>query len=104
VRAATYLGNQHAVAALHAHGQPLAVLADSSRADGQDLALVELLDARLREEDARRRLGLGLDALHEHAVEQGDEGLDGADRGGLFYRGMSALLPMSGSPQAVEGR
>ena len=79
----TYLGDQHAVAVLNTHRQPLALAVERAGADGQDLALVELLDARLGEEDARGGLGLGLDALHEHAVEQGDESLDGAERGGL---------------------
>lgn len=87
----TYLGNQHPVAVSNAHGQPLSLAVQRSGPDGEHLALVELLDARLGQEDAGRGLGLGLDALHEHAVEQGDEGLDGADCGGLGG-GRSAFL------------
>ena len=79
----TYLRNQHLVAGGHAHGHALAILVEGAGADSQDLGLVKLLDARLGQEDAAGRLGLGLDALHEHAVEEGDEGLDGTKRGGL---------------------
>lgn len=79
----TYLRNQHLVAGGHAHGHALAISVKGAGADGQDLGLVELLDARLGQEDAAGRLGLGLDALHEHAVKERDERLDGAERGGL---------------------
>ena len=100
----TYLGNQHLVAGGHAHGQALAILVEGAGADGQDLGLVELLDARLGQEDAAGGLGLGLDALHDHAVEQGDEGLDGAERGGLS-RGivsMSVYRPSGHRIRCVE--
>ena len=80
----TYLGDQDPVAGSDAHGHALAVAVNGAGADGQDLGLVELLDARLGQEDARGRLGLGLDALDQDPVEQRDERLDGADRGGLF--------------------
>lgn len=83
-RKATYLRDQHPVPRRDAHGQPVALLVEQARADGQDLGLVELLDARLGQEDAAGGLGLGLDALHEHAVEERHEGADGADRGGLW--------------------
>jgi len=64
----TYLRNQHPVTGGDAHRCPLAILVESAGADGQDLGLVELLDARFREEDAARRLRLGLDALDQHPV------------------------------------
>ena len=80
---ATYLGNQHAVANDHAHGQAVALLVESTGSDSQDLGLVELLDARLGQEDAAGSLGIGLDALDEDAIQQRSEGADGADGGGL---------------------
>lgn len=79
-----YLGNQYAVALSDAHRYTLAILAQGAGADGENLALVELLDAGLGQEDTAGGLGLGLDALDEDAVEQGDEGLDGSDRGSLY--------------------
>lgn len=78
-----YLRNEHPVASSHAHRHALSVLAEGTGADGEDLGLVELLDTRLGQEDAAGRLGLSLDTLHEHTVEEGDETLDGAERGGL---------------------
>jgi hypothetical protein len=79
-----YLGDQDAVALADAHGQAVALLVEQPGADGEDLGLVELLDARLGEEDAAGGLGLGLDALNQDAVEEGGEGADGANRSGLF--------------------
>lgn len=73
VKEETNLGDQDAVASSAAHGHALAVLVQAAGADGENLGLVELLDARLGEEDAAGRLGLGLDALHEHAVEERDK-------------------------------
>ena len=79
----SYLRNQHPITGSNTHGQPLSILAEEAGTDGEDLGLVELLDARLGEEDARGGLGLGLDALDEDAVEEGNEGANGADGGGL---------------------
>jgi len=81
-----YRGDQDPVAGLHAHGQPLALLVQGAGADGEDLGLVELLDARLGQEDAGRGLGLGLDALDQDAVQERHERLDGSDGGGLFLQ------------------
>jgi len=78
-----YLRNQDPVSSSAAHGHAVAVPSEGAGADGQDLGFVEVLDTRLRQEDAAGCLGLGLDALDQHAVEQRDEGLDGADSGGL---------------------
>jgi len=83
---AAILGDQYAVALVDAHGHALAVLVQTAGPNRQHLGLVELLDARFGEEEAAGRLGLGLDALHEHAVEERDERLDGAERGGLEGR------------------
>lgn len=102
-----YRGDQHPVASLHAHGQPLALLVQGAGADGEDLALVELLDARLGQEDAGRGLGLGLDALDQDAVQEGHERLDGSDGGGLFRGGHGVSVkkfPLIAFPVAETGR
>lgn len=79
----TYLRDQDTITCRNAHGEAVTLLVEGAGPDGQDLGLVELLDAGLGEEDAARRLGLGLDALDEDAVQEGREGADGSDRGGL---------------------
>lgn len=80
----TYLWNQHLVARLHTWLDDLSLLVKSTGANGQHTRLVELLDGRLREEDASCGLGLGLDALDEDAVEEGSERLDGLESGRLL--------------------
>lgn len=80
-RAAAVLRDQHLVAGRNTHGRPLAVLVEVARPDRQDAALVEVLDTRFGKEDAAGRLGLGLGALHQDAVQEGDERLDRADAG-----------------------
>jgi hypothetical protein len=75
-RRTAVLRNQNPIAGRHTHGQALAILVESTGSDGEDLALVQLLDRGLGEEDAAGGLGLGLDALDEHAVQQGDQVLD----------------------------
>jgi hypothetical protein len=82
----TYLGDQHTVTLLDAHGQPVALLVERTGSDGEDLGLVELLNAGLGEEDAAGGLGLGLDALDEDAVQKRSEGADGTDGGSLLRR------------------
>lgn len=82
---AAKLGDQHPVARRDAHGHPVALLVEQAGPDGQHLGLVELLDARLGQEDAAGGLGLSLDALDEDAVEEGHEGADGAEGGGLEF-------------------
>jgi len=79
--AAAELRNQDLVAGLDAERNALAVLVVEAGADGEDLALVELLDGAVGEEDARGGLGLGLHALHEDAVEERCEGLDVLEEG-----------------------
>lgn len=80
----TYLRDKDAVASVDTHGETLAVLVEGTGANGENLGLVEVLNGGLGEEDAGGSLGLGLDALDEDAVKEGDEGLDGADGGGLW--------------------
>lgn len=77
-RAATVLRDQHLVARAHTHRYALAILVESAGTDGQDTRLVEVLDARLGQEDAAGGLSLGPRALDNHAVEKGDERLDRA--------------------------
>lgn len=76
---ATYLGNQNLVAVSDTHGEALAILVHGTRANSEDLGLVLLLDAALREEDAGGGLGLGLDALDQDAVQERSETLDVAE-------------------------
>ena len=78
-----YLRYQYAVPLGNAHRHPVPLLVQQAGADGEDLGLIELLDARLGQEDSAGGLGLGLDALDEDAVEEGHEAADGADGGGL---------------------
>lgn len=87
--AATELGNQDLVAGLDAERDPLAILVVEAGADGEDLALVELLDGAIGEEDAGGGLGLGLHALHEDAVEEGSERLDVLEDGLVESIGVS---------------
>lgn len=77
--AAAKLGDQDLVAGLHADGNAVSGLVEGAGADGEDLGLVQLLDRCLGQEDARGGLGLRLEALHEHAVEERGEGADGLE-------------------------
>lgn len=86
------LRNQDLVAGLDAERNALAILVVKAGADGEDLALVELLDSAVGEEDARRGLGLGLHALHEDAVEERCEGLDVLEEGLVESIGISLGL------------
>jgi hypothetical protein len=79
--AATELGNQDLVASLNAQRNPLAILVVETGANGEDLALIELLDSAIGKEDAGGGLGLGLHALHEDAVQEGCERLDVLEHG-----------------------
>lgn len=90
---ATKLGNQHSVADSNAHGDALAITVQATGSNGKDLGLVELLDAGLGQEDAAGGLGLGLDALDEHAVQEGSESTDGAD--GRLWLYVSGLFVYS---------
>jgi len=76
---ATYLRNQNLVTGGNAHGEALAILVKGTGTNGENLGLVLLLNAALREEDAGGGLGLGLDALDQNAVQKGSEVLDVAE-------------------------
>jgi hypothetical protein len=77
--AAAELRDQNLVTGLDADGNAVAGLVECARADGEDLGLVQLLDGGLGQEDAACGLGLGLEALDEHAVEERGEGADGLE-------------------------
>lgn len=83
--AQTHLRNQDPVSHRHAHRQALPLFIYPAGADGQDFGLVELLLRRLGDEDAAGGLGLGFEPLHEDAVEEGGDGFDGFDGGGLGW-------------------
>lgn len=75
-RRSTELGDQDLVAGPHADGNTVAGLVVCARADSEHLGLVQLLDSCLGQEDAGCSLGFGLQALHQHAVEQRGKGTD----------------------------
>lgn len=79
----TDLRNQNLVADRNAWRYPVAVLVQTTGADSQDACLIQLLDGAFGEEDAARGLGLGLDPLHEDAIEERRNGLDGLECGRL---------------------
>lgn len=79
----TYLWNQNLVSNRHGTADSLPILIETTGSNSQHLRLVQFLDTRLWEEDSRGGLSLGLDALHQDAVEQGSEGLDGLECGSL---------------------
>jgi hypothetical protein len=79
IHPSTYLRNQHLVTGLHRRRYSLAVLVEQTGTYGQHLRLVEVLDGGFGQEDAAGGFGIGLDALDEDAVEEGDEVLDGLD-------------------------
>ena len=71
---------QDLVTLLDAHGHNLAILVGRAGTRRNDVRLRKgRRGARRRQEQAGRRLGLRLEALHEHAVEQRNNGLDRAD-------------------------
>jgi len=78
-RGAAVLRNQHLVTDGHAWCHSLSIAVQCSRAYGEDLGFVELLDGGLGEEDAGCGFRLGLEALDEDAVEKRGNGADGLD-------------------------
>lgn len=78
-RATAKLRDQDLVAGLHAGCNALSVPVQRSGSDSDDFGLVEFLDGRLRQENTRCGLGLGLDALDENAVEERGNGADRLD-------------------------
>jgi hypothetical protein len=85
--ATTHLRNQNSVTGRNTHRYPLAILVESTGTDSQNFGLVELLHCGLGEEDSAGGLGVRLEALHEDAVEERSEILDGAE-GGLEMKKM----------------
>lgn len=79
----THRRNQHPIAGLDGDVDALAVLIGVAGADGEHTRLAQLLDRALRQEDSRRSLDVGLDALHQDAVQQRRQRLDVAEGGGL---------------------
>lgn len=77
----TYLRNQNLITRLHTRLNPLAIFIESTRANGQHFRFVQVLDYALWEENSTSGLGVGLDALHEDAVEEGRDGFDALDGG-----------------------
>ena len=78
------------VARLDAHGHNLAILVGRAGAGRNDVRLRKgRRGARRRQEQAGRRLGLRLEALHEHTVEQRNNGLDRADGGRSLMRSVT---------------
>lgn len=106
---ATYLRNQDLVTSVDAHGEALAFFVKETGANSENLGLVLLLDAALREEDAGGGLGLRLDALDQDAVQEGSEALDVAEdrlltRMSVQETRQSAMIaPLTGRKK-VEGR
>jgi hypothetical protein len=101
--AATELGNEDLVTGLDAQRYPLAVLVVEAGADGEDLALVELLDGAVGEEDAGGGLGLGLHALHQNAVEERCEGLDVLEHGLMEGEGVSGCCRLIDGIDGPDG-
>lgn len=66
---------------MHARLHALPVLVEGTGAHGEHLSFVELLHGAVRQEDAGCSFGLGLDALHEDAVEEGGNAADRLDGG-----------------------
>ena len=77
--ASAELRDQDLVARLYAGGDALSIFVEHAGANGEDLGLVQLLDSGLGQEDAGCGLGLGLETLHQDAVEEGCEGADGLE-------------------------
>lgn len=83
----TYLGNENLITSLHAHAYPLSIFIKVTGPDGEDVGLVEFLDAALGQEDAAGGAGLGLDSLDQHAVQEWHERLDGFQGCRLLHAG-----------------
>lgn len=79
VRHSTYLGDQDLVATGDTHRQALAITAQETGTNSEDLGLVLLLHTALREEDTGGGLGLRLDALDKDTVQEGSKALDVAE-------------------------
>lgn len=96
-RDSSYLRNQHTVTLSYTHRHANAIFAQGTGSNGEDLGLIELFDTGLGQEDAAGRFSLGLDALDEDAVQQGNEGLYRSDRGSLYRR--QTIMPLATVPR-----
>lgn len=76
-RASTVLRDEDFVTGLDAHEDALAILVKGARSDGQDVGLVEFLDARFGQEDAAGGASFGLDSLHQDSIEERHKRFDG---------------------------
>lgn len=88
-RVAAPAGKQHLVARLDRSRHHLAVLVGSTGASGDDARFGKRRrGGGGRQEETRGGLGLGLEALHQDAVEQRHDRLDRSDGGlsGLWLR------------------
>jgi len=101
--AATVLRDQNLVAFRHAHGYSLSILVESAGSHGQNLCLVQLLDAALREEDSTGRSRLGLHSLDQDTVQQRNEGSDALECGGLDNEALAYCRPMSNGEMRAPG-
>lgn len=75
--ASTVLRDEDFVTSLDAHEDALAILVKGAGSDGQDVGLVEFLDARFGQEDAPGSASFGLDSLHQDSIEQRHKRFDG---------------------------
>jgi len=78
-----YLRYQDLVASCDAHAYPLAFFVEAAGSDSKDLGLIELLDTALGQKDTGCRLGIGLDALNQDAIEKRREGANRLEGGSL---------------------
>lgn len=69
--------DDHCVAHLHAHGDHLTLGVPSSHANGQHFGLIDLLLGRVGQQNSTSRFGLCLQLLHQNAIRQGHESLEG---------------------------
>lgn len=80
----THLRNQNLITWRNTTRNSLAILIQSTRTDRQNPCLVQFLDARFRQEDATRCLGLHFDTLDQDTIEQRRKGFDGFECCRLF--------------------
>ena len=84
-RTSTELRDQNSIPRLNADLQPFTISVESTGSDGEDFSFGEFFDGRLWEEDSRGGFCFGADALDEDSVEEGGEGFDCSEGGGLYF-------------------
>merc|ERR1719420_407578 len=75
------LRNNDLVPNLDTHGYKATLFVQSARTNSNDHGLVDLLLCRVWQQNTARSLGLGLELLYQHAVQQGDKALDCSSHG-----------------------